>query len=211
MELLKKFIASLLAGVAISIGGTVFLACENKIIGSIFFTCGLMTICIYGLNLYTGKIAYVFNNKLSYALDCILIWLGNLAGTLICGISLCLTRESIAQKAQQVCETKLQQGYFETVLLGVFCGILVYVAVDNFKTSKGSLTSKILVLFVCIPLFIIAGFEHSIADMFYFAASEKSMIFTSRGFVYILLVTLGNSLGSIVFHVLKGFCTSTQK
>ena len=51
------------AGLAISVGGTVFLTLENKIIGSLMFTVGLYAIVLNGLYLYTGKMGYVVDQK----------------------------------------------------------------------------------------------------------------------------------------------------
>ena len=54
------------AGIMIGIGGIAFLSLENKIAGSFFFSLGLLTVCMYGMNLYTGKIGYILNNKINY-------------------------------------------------------------------------------------------------------------------------------------------------
>ena len=51
----------------------------------------------------------------------------------------------------------------------------------------------------CIPVFILSGFEHSIADMFYFAASG---IVSARAFVFLWIVILGNALGAMLLPAL---------
>ncbi len=56
METFRKAAA---AGVSISIGATVYLACESRLLGAMLFTIGLFVICAFGLNLFTGKIGYV--------------------------------------------------------------------------------------------------------------------------------------------------------
>ena len=65
---LKKYVDFLLkgiyAGLMIGIGGTVYLSVENTIIGSFLFSIGLLMICMYGMNLYTGKIGYILINKI---------------------------------------------------------------------------------------------------------------------------------------------------
>ena len=65
----------------------------------------------------------------------------------------------------------------------------MYVAVWIYR-DKRSMTG----VFFCIPVFVLAGFEHSIADMFYFALAG---LFNTRALVFILLVLLGNSLGGL--------------
>lgn len=61
MVRVAQFIKSILAGVMISIGGSVFLSCENRYIGAIFFSVGLVAVVIFELNLYTGRIGVVFS------------------------------------------------------------------------------------------------------------------------------------------------------
>ena len=78
---LKTFLYAVVAGLCIAVGGTVFLSIENKIIGALFFTAALFTICTFGLNLCTGKVCYLFENDRKYALNVLIIWLGNLVGT----------------------------------------------------------------------------------------------------------------------------------
>ena len=67
---MKKYvdylIKSIFAGVMIGIAGTVFLRVDNNIIGSFLFSIGLLVICMYGMNLYTGKIGYIFINSFNY-------------------------------------------------------------------------------------------------------------------------------------------------
>ncbi|MFQ9108138.1 MAG: hypothetical protein ACLR5Q_03270 [Coprococcus sp.] len=54
----RLFALAVLAGAAIGIGGIVFLSLENKIVGALMFTAGLYSICVHGLNLFTGKVGY---------------------------------------------------------------------------------------------------------------------------------------------------------
>ena len=62
-KLLKEFCSAVLAGMAISLGGIVFLSVENKVIGSLLFAVGLLTILAFKLNLFTGKAPYICQNK----------------------------------------------------------------------------------------------------------------------------------------------------
>ena len=69
MKQLKIFISGMMAGLAISLGGTVFLSVDSKIIGALAFTVGLFSVCTRGLALYTGRVCYLFENDRAYALD----------------------------------------------------------------------------------------------------------------------------------------------
>ncbi len=74
-----------------------------------------------------------------------------------------------------------------------FCGILMYLAVSVFKEKK----TPIGIVF-CIPVFILSGFEHSIADMFYLSAGfDFTASYIWRAMFYILLILAGNAAGSV--------------
>ena len=66
MKKLNDFLQAVLAGAAISIGGTVFLSLDNKVLGSLFFCVGLFMVCTLGLNLYTGKVCYLPGKNWDY-------------------------------------------------------------------------------------------------------------------------------------------------
>ena len=78
MKKLNDFLMAVLAGAAISIGGTVFLSLDNKVLGALFFCVGLFMVCTLGLNLYTGKVCYLPGKKWDYVGFVGLVWLGNL-------------------------------------------------------------------------------------------------------------------------------------
>lgn len=204
MKILKDFVSAFLAGVMISLGGAVYLACENKIVGAIMFSVGLTVILIFSFLLFTGKTAYVFQNKPSYLLTLCLIWIGNIAGCMATGALIFLSKPALSETAVELCTKKLTQSPIQTIILGALCGILVYIAVDFFRSDDDKKHYvKYLLVFTCVPVFILCGFEHSVADMFYFAASK--MLYSGSGIVYILWVSLGNLIGAIVFHNLRLF------
>ena len=54
---------SIMAGMAIALGCCLYLLAPNPIIGAVLFSCGLLCVRIYGLNLFTGKIQYIVTEK----------------------------------------------------------------------------------------------------------------------------------------------------
>ena len=66
MRKVNDFLLAVLAGSAISFGGTVFLSLDNKVLGSLFFCVGLFMVCTLGLNLYTGKVKLVAEEVTSF-------------------------------------------------------------------------------------------------------------------------------------------------
>ena len=87
MQHLFDIVKGILAGLLISVGGTVYLSCESPVVGSIFFTIGLFVICEFGFNLFTGKCGYLTENKPSYLLFLLEVWVGNLIGCLAGGLA----------------------------------------------------------------------------------------------------------------------------
>lgn len=191
----------------ISFGGAVYLACtavDKAPLGAILFSLGLSVILIMGFLLFTGKTAYLLENKPSYIPYLLTIWLGNILGCMLMGLLVQLAKPNLADTAKTLCDSKLTQSPWQTLILGALCGILVYIAVDHFKSDEDKKSlPKYLLVFTCVPAFILCGFEHSVADMFYFAASSSYSLYSLQGIVYILLVSAGNLVGAVAFHMLK--------
>ena len=75
-----------------------------------------------------------------------------------------------------------------------FCGVLVYLAVHFWK-KKWHFIIRTLILVLCVFLFVYFGFEHCIANMWYFSFGNA---WNSQSLVNILVVTIGNSLGALL-------------
>ena len=193
--MLKTFMESLCAGVLIAIGGSVFLACENRYVGAILFSVALLCICYKGYVLFTGKVGYVVEDHSRDNLIRLIIGLvGNLICTFLLGMLIRYCIVNLGEQATVICTAKLEQTAFSTFVRGCFCGVLMYLAVSIFKESKTPMG----ILFG-IPVFILSGFEHSIADMFYFGASG---LIGPDVALFITLVVLGNSVGGILLPLL---------
>ena len=196
MSVLGKIAKGIASGVMISIGCAVYLACADKIVGAVLFSVALLTICYFGFSLYTGKIGFmVLSHGKEETSELLLGLLGNLLGVAICGWALAYAFPDMQTAAAALVQKKITQGYLQTLLRGVFCGVLMFVAVSVFKEKK----SPIGVLFA-IPVFILSGFEHSIADIGYFAVGLN---FSIEGFIFIWLVIIGNSLGAMILPALS--------
>ncbi len=196
--MLKRIIDGILAGIMITIGGCVFLSCfeTNKAVGAIMFSVALLCICFRGYSLFTGKVGFIPENHSKEAFSVLLLGLlGNAIGTVGGGIAAKYALPSIGSIADAVCMAKLEQTWGQTFIRAIFCGILMYLAVAIYRENK-----SISGIFFCVPVFILSGFEHSIANMFYFAASS---IISIEAFGYLCLVILGNAIGGMLFPVLS--------
>ncbi len=202
MKTVQNIINGILAGIMIAVGGTVFLACFGdgsilgKTIGAFFFSIALLCICYKGYSLYTGKIGFI-PEKHDGAAFSVLLWglLGNLIATVALGLALRAAIPNIAGAAETICTAKLTQEWWQTLIRGIFCGILMYLAVSIFRDKK-----SISGILFCVPVFILAGFEHSIANMFYFGAA--GMFFSLDTIIYLAIVVLGNTIGGMLMPVL---------
>ncbi len=199
---MKNIVYSIIGGACISVGGAAFLSVESKVVGALFFVVGLFVICTMGFNLFTGKVCYVFENNGKYALNLIVIWLGNIIGAFIVGEALRATRiAAISEKAAAMCQAKLDDNLLSVFILGVFCNILIYVAVDGYKNNPHEL-GKYLALFFGVSVFIICGFEHCVANMFYISVAR---MWSMKAFVFILVNALGNAVGGVLLPLAKRF------
>uniref|UniRef100_UPI003FED70A6 formate/nitrite transporter family protein n=1 Tax=Candidatus Onthocola sp. TaxID=3085646 RepID=UPI003FED70A6 len=193
---MKILFKSFLAGIMIAIGGTVFLSIENKVIGASLFSIGLFGVLIYNLNLYTGKIGYLITNfNLKYIKELIITLIGNFIGACSVGFILRYTRiyDNIYKKSLILANTKLNDNILSIFILSIFCGLLMYFAVNGFK--KQTDFGKYLVVYLGVAVFILCGFEHCIANMYYFSVAD---IWSLKTLGYTGIMVLGNSLGSFI-------------
>lgn len=193
---MKVLFKSFLAGIMIAIGGTVFLSIENKVIGASLFSIGLFGVLIYNLNLYTGKIGYLITNfNLKYIKELIITLIGNFIGACSVGFILRYTRiyDKIYEKSLILANTKLNDNILSIFILSIFCGLLMYYAVNGFK--KQTDFGKYLVVYLGVAVFILCGFEHCIANMYYFSVAD---IWSLKTLEYTGIMVLGNSIGSFI-------------
>ncbi|HQL99332.1 MAG TPA: formate/nitrite transporter family protein [Ruminococcus flavefaciens] len=197
------FLRAFITGTLIAVGGIAYLSCDNKYIGAFLFGTGLFVILNFNLALFTGKVGYAVENKPKYLFDLLIIWLGNFAGTVISAILVLCTRISgISEKAAALCETKTNDSPVSILILAFFCGMLMFIAADGYKIISNSV-GKALTIFLPVVVFILSGFEHCIANMFYFSLAEA---WTARSFSYLIIMSLGNALGGIFIPTIrKGF------
>lgn len=206
-NIINILVRAFLTGIAIGIGGAVFLSCESKVVGAFLFGTGLFAILTFGFYLYTGKVGYIVENKPEYIGEVALIWLGNLIGTFVSARLLLLTRVAgIASKAASMCEVKMNDNLVSLFVLAIFCGMLMFIAADGYKKISHE-TGKCLAIFLPVMAFILSGFEHCIANMFYFSLADA---WTVKSFGYLLVMTLGNAAGGMLIPLCRKAMVENQ-
>ena len=197
----KTFLNALYSGLFIGIAGTVFLATPNKTAGAIFFAFALLSIICYGFKLFTGAVGYLAVQEkkefFPYLLSLVVIWLGNLGGCFFVG---CMIRASrvfplFEKRVISLCADKMADSFTSLLILAFFCGILMYVGVETFRKEKLPGFVRGIMVFLCVIVFILSGFEHSIAGMYYFAVAGEWNLAALKA---VGIMTLGNALGGML-------------
>ena len=97
---------------------------------------------------------------------------------------------------------KLGDNITSVFILSFFCGILMFVAADGYKTIQNPV-GQILAIFLPVVVFILSGFEHCVANMYFFTIAD---LWSFKAFGYLIIMSLGNSIGGILIPLLrKGF------
>lgn len=172
---------SLFSGILIGLGAAGFLALGG-IPGAVIFAFGLIGVVLSGTPLYTGK-AGVMNDIPALAK----IWLWNVIGCILIGLLVkAVGGESLA-RAQSVVEGRFAMGFWRSFLRAVGCGMIIDIAVWLYRKTK-----SILPVIFGVPLFILCGFYHSIADVVYLVAAWK---WSPAILWYYPAIVLGNYAG----------------
>ena len=174
---------SLFAGILIGLGACGFLALGG-LPGAIIFAFGLVGVVLSGVPLYTGR-AGVMPLRETHKL--LLIWLFNVLGCILLGLLMMSLGGEPVERAQTVVAGRLAQGPWRSFLRAVGCGMIIDISVWLYKRSK----SLVPVLFG-VPLFIVCGFYHSIADVVYLVAAWK---WDPAILWYYPMIVLGNWAG----------------
>ncbi|MGN0483058.1 MAG: formate/nitrite transporter family protein [Lachnospiraceae bacterium] len=179
-----NFLKSILAGIAISIGCICYLSVEDKVVGSFLFSVGLLAILQYGLNLYTGKIGVI--DSVSTLIDSIIYLVGNMIGCIAMYFLIQLTPVygKIIDPMKQIADAKLSNSALSFLILGSFCGMLIYFGTKEKKNA--------ILTILCVMVFILCGFEHSIADSFYLLAAGNVSAYIKA----IIMIAIGNGIGA---------------
>ncbi len=199
------FIKSVAAGMLIGVGGIVYLSVDNKYVGAFLFSLGLFTIIQFGFSLFTGKVGYIVENKPQYIINVLITLAGNMCGTAITSLMVIPTHiyDNIHSAALAAVNSKMGDNLPGRMILAFFCGMLMYIAVENAKQCKPKGNDMSLVFGTVMPVmvFIMCGFDHSIADCFYVVSAGISL----RGILYLAVVALGNSVGGMAIPFMKKF------
>ena len=209
MRYLKVLLFGVFAGLAIGLGSLVFTIVSTyaksvggQIFASALFSIGLILVCTLGLQLYTGKVGVVFDDREKLkenAINLPIMLAGNAIGAFTLGIICHFIFMNVPDIANRILAISLGKTNSTTVFLqGVFCGALVYIAVYFFKNLQ-NYAMKIIGIITAVTLFVYCGFQHCIANMFYFGMAFNWNIDMLWN---LLIVIVTNSIGALLVRCL---------
>lgn len=186
--------SAILAGTSIAVGGFVYLVLGG-VPGAIAFAFGLLTVVHYKLKLFTGATGYFTDRAAFKALWPMLLF--NIAGCLLVALLSRVSPLGLQAKAQALLAGRLDTGWWQCGLLSIGCGFIVTTAVEFGR--KG----QFLPLLFGVPVFILCGFPHCIADAFYYLAVPVSYLADHFWSVLLLYVSIvaGNFIGGNLYRV----------
>ena len=188
MPFSKLFPLSMLAGAFISLGAvfcTVVLSGGSampygisRLAGGLAFSLGLILVIIGGAELFTGNnlivMAWASGRVKTSAMlrNWGIVYLGNFAGSLLTALLMVTSKQYIfggglvGETALKIAAGKVNLGFAQAIALGILCNGLVCLAV--WLTYSGrTTTDKIIAIIFPISAFVAAGFEHSVANMYF--------------------------------------------
>lgn len=195
---MKTFSSSILAGICIAFGGIAYLK-VGGLAGAILFTFGLLTVVHYKLKLFTGTAGFFESKKDLYNL--FLILLGNIVGTSIVALLVNIAMPTLIPVASEILANRMENTILSTIILGAGCGFVMTTAVTFGREDK------FLPLLFGVPLFIMCGFLHSIADAFYYAVAYTSL--TIKVIPIYISIVIGNFIGCNLYRII--FLTKESK
>lgn len=198
--MIKLFRSALMAGMTIGVAGFGYLASGvqsevyGTVVGAILFSFGLLTVLGYKMALYTGTAGFIKKNEVG---NLLIILLCNILGCLVLALLSRLSIMDLQAPAQKVLQLRMNTGAWRCGLLAIGCGFIMTTTVAFAR--KGNIAP----LLLGVPLFIVCGFPHCVADAFIFLAVPFDFLAANVWQVlplYICIV-LGNFVGCNLYRI----------
>jgi formate/nitrite transporter len=226
LSLLQMILLGLMAGIYIGFGGfasiTIMQTLKNidaglmKFAGAMVFPVGLMLVVICGAELFTGNNLMVFSvlrREIDGAALCrnwITVYAANFIGSVLLAYLIAsggYLQGSVKDLALSIGQNKMFSNFAVPLVRGILCNILVVLAV-MMATSSQDIISKIFSCWFPIMLFVLSGYEHSVANMFFLPLAKFGGLDISWGEIFarnLIPVTLGNMIGGALIVPLVYF------
>lgn len=190
----KTFRSAILAGICIAMGGVVYLR-VGGVAGAVIFSFGLLAVVHMGMRLYTGTAGFVASG--ADVRQMLWILAGNIVGCLAMGAGIRHAYPEVSVAASAIIDGRLALDWASVLFLSACCGFIMTVAV---KTGR---EGRYWPLLMGVPLFILCGFVHSIADAFYILACPTAYLWANIGAiaVFYIVAVCGNFVGCNLYRL----------
>lgn len=197
--MIKKLISSIFAGAYIGIGATTYLLSEDKFFGSIMFTVGIFLVMNFFDMLYT-KVVPFFTQGYYSIQDIFITILGNLIGGTFYGLLISFTRlsDKLIPKVEDLITTKINDNILSLLIMSMLCGVTVAYAVLVNKRYESQKGIGIFFYVLFISAFVICGFDHIVANIFYYSFYSFTVKFDYIILFNFLIVLVGNTIGGLI-------------
>ena len=187
MKNIKTYYSAILAGIFISLGCIIYTIIGGPL-GAFLFSFGLVAVLSYKASLFTGMIGYAEMDS-SDIIQILLTILGNLGG-----VALMVLLAGLAGLPLNQPDISLLYIFPRSIM----CGIMMYIMVEGIKNSQSDVKNLLL---LGVPLFILSGMSHSIANMFYVLYFNYNNII--KEFLIIFISLVGNAIGAKIIRGLQ--------
>jgi len=150
----------------------------TRLLTGLVFCLGLILVVVGGAELFTGNNLIVMawaNRKVTTGAlmrNWVIVYLGNFIGSLGTALVIFLGKQyafgggAVGTTALNIANSKVHLGFIQAIALGIMCNAMVCLAVWMSYSAR-SVTDKILAIIFPISGFVAAGFEHSVANMYF--------------------------------------------
>jgi len=237
MDVISMAVLAVLAGAFIALGAMLFTVTvtgaggglgPSRLLGGVAFSLGQVLVVVAGAELFTGNTLVIMawaSRKVSTPLllrGWAVVYAGNFVGALATALLVYvagnweLGGNAVGGTALRIASGKLSYGFGQAIALGILCNVLVTLAVW-LSLAATSVASKTVAILFPITAFVAAGFEHSIANMYFIPMGlllkEESLAVDASGFsadqlagitwadfivANLIPVTIGNIIGGAV-------------
>ncbi|MDE7463497.1 MAG: formate/nitrite transporter family protein [Clostridiales bacterium] len=216
MSWYKILILAVLAGAFIAFGGALATGASvgiegttGKLIKGAVFPLGLILVVVCGAELFTGNcllVAPAINRDIKVKglfKNLGLAYVGNLVGGVLIALLVVFSHVISLEAVAAAADAKAALGFGDVLLRGILCNMLVCLAVWAAMASK-STVGKIIALYLPVFAFVVLGFEHSVADMYYLSAGLMTGEMTANFgscVLCLLAATIGNVIGGALIAI----------
>lgn len=244
----RMFLLSIAAGMFIGLGAVASSTAAHalgdagmvRLVSGVIFPIGLMMVVLLGTELFTGNalmITAAISGKITWKLllrNWGIVFLGNLVGAVVLAALMAFFGQlnigggDLAVYTAKVAASKCGLPWINAFVMAIFCNLLVCIAVYMANTAQDT-AGKVWAIFFPIMGFVLCGFEHCVANMYYIpagifaylnpaytamidAAGINTALLTFGDFIFanLIPVTLGNIVGGVVVGLVMYACHGTK-